>query len=153
MVNPVLLCPLRYGLRFPKCGHANAPRSVVVLNFAQRPEAIILGVSKVIVDSLYGVLRGWPNTNIGVELFERLPRGVVRNTSASVAGVSSVAWVIATLLHGLPRFVLWGLVHAVCRVAVVCTTARGCFLYSEATDEHLLSAVAQAVPNAVSVSI
>jgi len=108
-----LSSPLGNGESFALMRNQHRISFVVSLLFCGSPSAIKSAVSKVVVDSINGIINTRSISHVGVEGFKVKPFLAHSDSPAPVAVKFWVFWVAATLLHVLPRAPFRGFRHTV----------------------------------------
>jgi hypothetical protein len=88
---------------------------IATLFFVGRPATIARLIGAIVVYAVQGMLRGRIRSHIFKKCFKRINPALADSDSAtSIARISGIVWVVASLLHSLPRVVLSAVRFTVC---------------------------------------
>ncbi len=138
VLKPKFGTPLLEALCFSKIRDLSRGCPVVALNLISSPSAVILGVAKVIFNSITGMVWGRTRTHIGKEVSEIKPAIANTNSCPAVLGIGATGRAGATFLDSTPDKVFWPHIIPSC-VTMLKTLGGSCLFSDAATRERLPS--------------
>jgi len=148
-----LFCPIDYALCNAIEGYKSSAPSVAQLRCTGSPYAVVLGVSRIVIESFDRVLRRRSRPHVAVKCLERFPFVAHGDTPPAVVMIGIRCDTTASPSHSQPSDVFRSSAHAVCFDAAVCATLAA--PYSECWTRNLRvrSAVTDAVPVALTWNV